>query len=124
MDDDRRFRLISQAINGLIGIAGTIVVAGCVVWVAYYVRDVLVAFAGKHTDASLAFRFLANLQADRWFAYLFGVFGAGYGIAERRLKRRTIRRLTARTEELELRLDPNRTSSGLTPQGTTQEADR
>ena len=94
------------------------------VWVAYYLKDALIAFAGKHTDANLVFSVLANLQADRWFAYLFGIVGGGYGLAERSLKRRTIRRLTARTAELELRLDPNRTTSQLTPRGTTRREDR
>ncbi len=124
MDDDRRFRLISQAIDGVLKLGRTVVVGGVVVWVAYYLKDALIAFAGKHTDANLVFSVLANLQADRWFAYLFGVVGGGYGLAERGLKRRTTRRLTARTAELELRLDPTRTSSQLTPRGTTRREDR
>lgn len=124
LDDDTRFRLISQTIDGFIRVVRTVFIVGGVIWVASYAKDAFIAFAGKHTDANLAFNVLANLHADRWFAYLFGVGGAGYGLVERRLKRRTIERLTARTEELELRLDPARTSSQLTPEGTTRREDR
>lgn len=123
-DDDRRFRLISRVIDGLIGVASTLIIAGAVVWIVGYLRDVLIAFAGKETNASLAFTILAKIQADRWLAYLFGAGGIGYGLVERRLRTRNIRRLTKRPTELETRIHPARTSSGLTPEGRTRREDR
>jgi hypothetical protein len=84
----------------------------------------LIAFAGRDTAATFSLSVITKLQADRWFAYLFGAGGVGYGLVERRLRRRNIKRLTKHTEELEKRIDPERTSSGLTPEGKTRPEDR
>lgn len=124
MNEVQRYRLISQVIDGVSRLARAAVYGGVVVCVAYYARDAVIAFAGKHTDANLAFSALANLQADRWFAYFFGASGVGYGLRERKLRRETTARLTTRPEALELRLHPGRTSSGLTPNGKTRQEDR
>lgn len=124
LNEDRRYRLFSRVIDGVFafGRTGLIVLAAIVL--GKYARDVLIAFAGKETAANLALSLIVKLQADRWFAYLFGAAGAGYGVVERQLRRRNIKRLTARTEELEKRLHPARTSSGLTPKGKTRPEDR
>jgi hypothetical protein len=94
-----------------------------VILLGRYARDVLIAFAGKETVANLALSLIMNLQADRWFAYIIGAMGVGYGAVERHLRRRNIRRLTTHTAELEKRLYPARSSSGLTPEGKTRRED-
>jgi hypothetical protein len=124
LNEDRRFRLFSQGIDGFFALGRTGLVVLAVIVVFGYAKDVLITFAGKETAANLALSLIVKLQADRWFAYLFGVAGAGYGVVERQLRRRNIKRLTARTEELEKRLHPARTSSGLTPKGRTRPEDR
>lgn len=124
MNEDRRFRLISRGIDGFVALGRTGLVVVAVILVFRYARDVLIAFAGKETVANLALRLIVSLQADRWFAYLVGIAGVGYGAVERQLRRRNIRRLTAHTTELEKRLHPTRTSSGLTPEGQTRHEDR
>jgi hypothetical protein len=124
LNEDRRYRLISRGIDGFVTLTRAAFLAVAVVLVARYGRDVLVAFAGQQTSANLAFELLVNLQADRWLAYLVGVAGVSYGASERHLRRRNIKRLTERTEELEKRLHPGRTSSGLTPEGKTRREDR
>ena len=80
--------------------------------------------ARKQTDASLVVKMMLGLSADRWIAYAVGVAGTAFGLKERRLKRRDIKRLSRRTNDLESRLDPNRTSSELLPDGRTREDDR
>lgn len=124
MNEDRRFRLISRGIDGFFALGRTALIVGAVILLGRYARGVLIAFAGKETAANLALSLIVNLQADRWFAYLVGVAGLGYGAVERQLRRRNIRRLTAHTAEVETRLHPARTSSGLTPEGRTRREDR
>jgi len=69
LNEERRFRLYSRAIDGFVVLArtGFIVVAAIVL--GKFARDVLIAYAGKETAANLAFSLLVKLQADRWFAY-------------------------------------------------------
>jgi hypothetical protein len=124
LNEDRLFRLISRGIDGFFALGRTALIVGAVILLGRYARDVLVAFAGKETAANLALSLIVNLQADRWIAYLFGLAGVGYGAVERRLRRRNIKRLTEHTAEVETRLHPARTSSGLTPEGKTRREDR
>ena len=124
MSEDRLFRLISRGIDGLVVLGRTGFVVLAVIGLGRYARDVLVAFAGKETAANLALSLILNLQADRWFAYLVGAMGVGYGAVKRHVRRRNIERLTRHTAELEKRLHPPRTSSGLTPKGKTRREDR
>jgi hypothetical protein len=124
LDDDRRLRLISRAIDGGVKLGGMLIVAEAIVWVASYLRDVLVAFAGHETSANVFISLLAKIEVDRWAAYLLGGGGVAYGLSENRLRRRITKRLTARPAELETRLHAGRTSSGLTPEGRTRREDR
>jgi len=124
LNEDRRFRLFARAIDGFFALGRTGVLVVGVILVVGSAKDVLIAFAGKETDANLALSLIVNLQADRWFAYLFGVAGTGYGIVQRQLRRRNIRRMTGHNAEVEKRLHPGRTSSGLTPEGKTRSEDR
>ena len=124
MNPDHRFRLASQIIDGLIALVRTGLIAAAVVALGYYFQNALVALAGKQTEASLSFSLVTKLHADRWFAYLFGASGLGYGYVQRNLRRRNIKRLTEHTEEMEKIVHPERTSSGLTPEGRTQREDR
>lgn len=89
----------------------------------YAAKVVLVAWAGKSTTANISLQILTKLQIDRWIAYLFGVSGVSYGAYERSLRRRNIKRMSGLNTQLEQRLDPARTSSGLTPSGTTRKGD-
>lgn len=124
MDNDRRYRLYTHGMDGGFALLRIVVIAGAAVLLGRYARDVLVAFAGKETVANLALTFLLNLQADRWFAYLFGASGVGYGVRQRQLRRRNIKRMTGHNAEVEERLYQGRTSSGLTPEGKTRPEDR
>jgi hypothetical protein len=124
LNEDLRFRLYLRGIDGFFAVMRTVVIAGAAVALGWSARDVLVAFAGKETVADLALTLLVNLQADRWFAYLFGVGGVGYGVVQRQLRRRNIKRMTGHNAEVERLVHPGRTSSGLTPEGKTRPEDR
>jgi hypothetical protein len=63
---------------------------------------------------------------DQKFALTITLAGACavWAVAERILRQRAVGRLGARNAELERRLDPNRTTSGLTVNGKTHPRDK
>jgi hypothetical protein len=99
-------------------------VCATAVAVVYLIRDVFVAYAGQATLANVAFSFIADLRFEAIVSYAFGAGGLLYGLRQRHLRQENVRRLTNRPQQLEKMIDPARTSSGLTPQGTTQPGDR
>jgi hypothetical protein len=80
-------------------------------------------FAGVTSTANLAFSFITSIS----FVWSVSITISGVSIAlyfrERRLHRETRKRLAARNRELELKIDPTRTSSNLDPQGLTRKED-
>lgn len=83
----------------------------------------LIAFAGHQSIADLKLGVLANVSVV--FTFSMAVSGASIGLylRERGKHLETRERLSARTKELELKLDPIRTSSNLTSQGLTRKED-
>lgn len=98
-------------------------IIGGVVWCMSYLSDIVAALAGRRTDAKLLFE-AVFIQSGNWLPWLAGGSGAGYGYAERRLRKKKTEQLQSRIQELETRIDPNRQSSELTPQGDTNPVDR
>ena len=84
---------------------------------------VLMAYAGRTSVANLVMSIAAHLS----FGITFSLCVSGISVAlywwERRLHRQTIQRLTARITSLELKHNPTRTTSGLTPEGLTRQED-
>jgi uncharacterized membrane protein len=94
---------------------------------AYIARQVslaFIAFAGKESNASLAFTLMSNVN----FVFTGSIAISGLSVSlylrERMQHRNTRRRLAARITELELKIDPTRTSSQLTEEGLTRKEDR
>lgn len=92
-------------------------------WCAYQARAVLIAYAGKQSIGKLSVSVLANLHVVFVLSITVGGTSVMLYLRERRLHRRTRDRLTDRVSELELKLDPSRTSSLLTPEGLTRKED-
>ena len=124
MDQEHKSRIILHSIEAGLTFSRYVAwLAG--IWVAgHFLVEAIGLLAGRQTDASFVLKLIWNLSADRWIAYLVGVLGASFGLNERRLKRRNIERLTKAKTELEERLDKNRTSSGLNPDGSTRDEDK
>ena len=97
---------------------------GALVAIAYWVHIDIAALAGKQTLAQIGIAFLGDIKISDAVAYIFGAAGAGYGIAERNLRRKTIARLADEGRRLEQTLDPRRSSSNLTRRGTTRPEDK
>ena len=85
------------------------------------------SLAGKATLADFGVFLYADLKANTVFSHLvmgiLGLGGAGYGLRERRQKRKEIKRLGNRVVQLEKKLDTNRSSSGLTIDGMSRPED-
>jgi hypothetical protein len=124
LDEEHRFRITLKLIESGVTVARYCAFVAIVAFGGYYIRGIVHDLAGKQTDASFVVKMILSLSADRWIAYAVGAAGAAFGWNERRLKRRDIRRLSRRTTELEKRLDQDRTSSELLPDGRTREDDK
>ena len=92
-------------------------------FIAYNLFRVVEVTAGKQTIADLTMNFLANVTVNKWVAYALAGLGCGYGLYERRVRRKTIKRYARLIEEKEKGLDPKRSSSGLTEDGRTGKDD-
>ncbi len=89
---------------------------GAACFIAYMSFRSVDALAGKITFASLGASFIGDVRINEALAWLLA--------GERRLRRKHIERTAPQISELESRIDPNRTSSRLTPRGTTRREDR
>ena len=96
--------------------------------IVYYLYKSVEAVAGRVTVANVDIAL--DPFATRWPVRVclalgaLGVIGSLYGWRERRLRRTTIERLQRRNQTLEKLIDPNRTSSELTPRGDTRPEDK
>ena len=100
-------------------------IAACLV-IGYSVHEVaqaFIAYAGKASIADLTLRVLANVSVVWTMSLTISGISITLYVRERRLHRAARERLTARITELELKLDPSRTSSLLTSRGTTRKGD-
>lgn len=114
-----RFRLldiVGQAISQLIPAATLLGIAG-------FAYLSIKSLAGQKTFADIGFKIFADVKISEALAYVLACGGIGYGLKEKKLRRTNTERLTARTSQLEKELDSRRSSSGLTPQGTTRSED-
>ena len=97
----------------------------CVTVMFWFAMDSLQAFAGKNSTAEVSLEYLTGSPSGLsvTISISLSLAFAGWAIRERRLRRETVARMHGRIKELELLLDPNRTSSQLTTKGMTNPAD-
>jgi hypothetical protein len=103
--------------------------SGMMAWavVAYAIHEIsaaFIAFAGKLSVAQLKLNFLAHVSVVWTVSVAVSGLSITLYLRERRLHIKTRERLSREKRELELLLDPNRTSSALTPEGLTRKEDR
>ena len=117
------------------------------VGIFYWIYKSIDSLAGKHTFADIGIKVEGDLQTSTkeqagqivdnpfvtsWLPWAVAIglilllllIAVGYGLRQRKLRRTTIERLQGRIKSLERNQDPNRTSSGLTPQGQTHPRDK
>ena len=110
---EQRYRTLRTAIRSLFGF-------GCV----YMAAQAVGALAGQST--SVAVNLALQAFAEVRFALAVTLMGcaAAWAVAERMLRYRKVEVMATRLRELETAIDPNRTSSGLTPSGRTHPQDK
>jgi len=81
------------------------------------------AFAGRESIESLSVNFLANIKVVWGLSISLSGISISLYFRERAKHRETRERLTGRVAELELKIDPTRTSSHLTAEGLTRKED-
>jgi len=119
---------VFKLIDRIASIVRTAVRTGGWVGVSYFAYKTVGLIAGLKTE--FKFEFSAVLEGflehghDRWIWIAIAAAASTAYAAERRLRLRTVRQLTARTKALELQLDPGRSSSGLLPTGQPRKGDR
>lgn len=114
----------SRVAEGVISVAQTAIKYGALVWICYYGYQAVAVLAGKHTLADIGLNFLANVKVSVALSWAVAVGGFVYGKNQNRLRKNSVERLQGRVKELELKIDPHRTSSSLTVRGETRPEDR
>lgn len=100
---------------------------GGIGWLGYCAWQAVASLAGQQTDASIAIMidfFSRSHGIVTGAALVFGIAGVGYGYVQRSQRRRTVESMQHHVRELEVQIDPSRTSSGLTTRGDTNPEDR
>lgn len=82
------------------------------------------ALAGKETLAKIFVQVFANATFSQVVTSTLGGSGVVYGLYQRRIARKVVKRYGSRLANLESAIDPERTSSNLDPSGTTRLEDR
>lgn len=83
----------------------------------------IVHLAGKQTEASFFFGYFTSQSNDFGLPWFVGTVACVWGFLERRLRLRKVETMQAHIKKLEIRLDPNRSTSGLTSAGQTNPRD-
>jgi hypothetical protein len=100
-----------------------------ILWVsllAYLIResaDTFQAFVGRTSSANVILGVAAGVNITVAISVTVSLAASALWLLEYKRHRRTRERLTGRITDLELKLDPGRTSSQLTRQGTTRRGD-
>lgn len=102
----------------------TIVPWAGAVLVAFFFYKSVSSLAGRYTFSQIGVGFLGDFRISDGVAYIFGAGGVGYGVKQTQLRRNNVERTAGRIAELEKQLDPARSSSRLTPRGTTRPEDK
>lgn len=98
---------------------------GALVWIASYAVQAVGYLAGHDTLISVVVAYLTETDSGITITLSLSV-GAGaslWAAGERKLRHNKVEYLQRRIIELETMIDPNRTTSGLTPEGRTSPHD-
>lgn len=112
----RKVDILADAVRIGIPWLALVLIFGCITAMVY-------RLAGKTTLAQIGVSFFGEMKMSNAVAYVFGAAGTGYGLFERNLRRRKTKNMAAHLADLESRIDPSRSSSGLTPKGTTRKGE-
>ena len=123
---EAELRLIKQSRvgEGIILAVLSLIRWGSIVLIVRYIFLSIESLAGKITLTDIGINFLGEVKVSIALAWSIGIFGAFYGLKQRKLRKDTIERLQLRNTELESQIDSNRSSSKLTVRGETRPEDK
>jgi hypothetical protein len=126
LSGDARERLSTHETDQLYRTVRTGVRCLTTAFIFYYGFRSFETFAGEDTNLSIALTFVLRAFAELKTTVFIGLTGtcAAWAILERILRQRKVEYMQGRIKELEQKIDPNRTSSDLTPKGQTNPRDR
>jgi hypothetical protein len=117
------YGLSIKKIDAVLTVVRDIIKWGALVLITRYAYHSISDLAGHQTYADIGVQFLGNLKISESLLYLLTGGSIIYGMGERRLRRKHIGRVVPLKNELEKKLNPSRTSSNLTKEGTTRRGD-
>ena len=99
---------------------------GMFAWLGHYVVEIAEALAGRVTiaDISVGLSLLAKEHTSQVGLAISTIVSTTWAILERRLRRRSIKRLGRKAANAEIQEDPDRSTSSLTESGDTNPRDR
>lgn len=108
--------------SGVFSVARYLIV-GIVVVACFFVTFALpvIVSHGETTTITVVQNWLANLDAHVWVSWVVTAGAVGYGLNERKLRRKERSEKDARIVSLERDIDPGRTSSGIDQSGNPQQ---
>lgn len=109
--------------EGTVSVLNNLIRWGAIVTIFYFGYSSIELLAGKETLSNIAVSLLTDIKISVAIAWTAAGGGLIYGLRQKKLRKDTVERLQGRIKELELRHDPNRTSSDLTPRGETRPED-
>jgi hypothetical protein len=121
-DRQRTHRFVA-GVDAFARIAQSFTKWGGLALIACFVYLSISSLSGKTTLASIVVNFLGTLTVSKYAAYAVGGGGCAWAYGERRLRRKRVAELSKRVEELEVKIDPKRSSSTLPSTGTTRTDD-
>ena len=96
---------------------------GMIALVAYFAYLSVDSLSGQETAVQAIVKGLFKARADKWVYYIVMVLFCGGWLHERRLRKAVIEREHGRLKLYEQKVDPGRSSSGLTVRGENPEED-
>ena len=87
--------------------------------IVYFIVQGIGHLAGQETKADISLILSGIFNINKATGYGVCVIAIAYGLFQRRLRQKNIQRESARVKHFEEKLDPERTSSNLTPKGRT-----
>lgn len=91
---------------------------------AFFGVEAIRELAGKETEAVFMLSYLTSSESDYGLPWVVAFAGIVYGSMQRKLRLRKTEYFQGRVRELEMRLDPGRSSSGLLANGETDPEDK
>jgi hypothetical protein len=95
----------------------------CIAFCVWTAGDAVKSLSGRVTLTDMRFNFLGSVAIERTLCAGAAAGGIFYGYKQRKLRQKKTEHLEGRIHQLENTIDPGRTSSHLTPLGTTNPRD-